>query len=558
MMDQSNLEKLQNLLLEDEQYQMMQEKEKEQKQQQQNVPNSKQTGIETLLQMYGVLKSDDRDGSDMKEKMKASLIAKGLLSPEEKLQMNGSYWNRTLPISALSMPICTPALTTVVPLKSLPKYQQSNYISKLSPSSGGNDDGGKDGNENKNDNDDDEILVEILKSQLLPPSDEDQINPNQAQGLGQQHLSQRPLAGNLSSKLVEYTRGQVGNRRPFKPGGLMEEDMPQKMINKGNDYNGEDEYEPFCSPIEIKNALDVIKKGSIASWKDGTLITAPPGVSFDIGLSPRDVCNVKDLDGIGSKGCDREYDNDNGTDEEQDNHSNELDENVSNSGVTKDGGSSSKLFSSSNNNNSANKLWDKSYFEEDSLFGDESSSSEEDESEEDEDDSDDDTISSKNQIEEKNFNDEHVKAPKNEEKENDDNDVEDIDTFLSELEVSTTTTKMNAKQQKTMRFMNQFLVVEKAKERKCWAVTTSLNVKDFHSVVPNPAITYPFELDGFQKQAVARLERGQCIFVAAHTSAGKTVCAEYAIALARKHCTRAIYTSPISTSRYLITYSISC
>ena len=32
---------------------------------------------------------------------------------------------------------------------------------------------------------------------------------------------------------------------------------------------------------------------------------------------------------------------------------------------------------------------------------------------------------------------------------------------------------------------------------------------------------------------------------AAHTSAGKTVCAEYAIALAMKHCTRAIYTSPI-------------
>ena len=44
---------------------------------------------------------------------------------------------------------------------------------------------------------------------------------------------------------------------------------------------------------------------------------------------------------------------------------------------------------------------------------------------------------------------------------------------------------------------------------------------------------------------MARLERAECIFVAAHTSAGKTVCAEYAIALARKHCTRAIYTSPI-------------
>jgi antiviral helicase SKI2 len=33
--------------------------------------------------------------------------------------------------------------------------------------------------------------------------------------------------------------------------------------------------------------------------------------------------------------------------------------------------------------------------------------------------------------------------------------------------------------------------------------------------------------------------------VAAHTSAGKTVVAEYAIALSMKHMTKTIYTSPI-------------
>lgn len=43
------------------------------------------------------------------------------------------------------------------------------------------------------------------------------------------------------------------------------------------------------------------------------------------------------------------------------------------------------------------------------------------------------------------------------------------------------------------------------------------------------------------------LERSECVFVAAHTSAGKTVVAEYAIALAARHLTRAIYTSPIKT-----------
>ena len=37
------------------------------------------------------------------------------------------------------------------------------------------------------------------------------------------------------------------------------------------------------------------------------------------------------------------------------------------------------------------------------------------------------------------------------------------------------------------------------------------------------------------------------MFVAAHTSAGKTVVAEYAFALASNHRTRAIYTSPIKT-----------
>jgi antiviral helicase SKI2 len=35
------------------------------------------------------------------------------------------------------------------------------------------------------------------------------------------------------------------------------------------------------------------------------------------------------------------------------------------------------------------------------------------------------------------------------------------------------------------------------------------------------------------------------VFVAAHTSAGKTVVAEYAIALAKKNNKRTIYTSPI-------------
>lgn len=68
-----------------------------------------------------------------------------------------------------------------------------------------------------------------------------------------------------------------------------------------------------------------------------------------------------------------------------------------------------------------------------------------------------------------------------------------------------------------------------------------------HRLRPNLAHHFPFELDPFQKEAVLHLEQGHSVFVAAHTSAGKTVVAEYAFALATKHCTRAIYTSPIKT-----------
>ncbi|WVO12427.1 hypothetical protein L204_100026 [Cryptococcus depauperatus] len=83
--------------------------------------------------------------------------------------------------------------------------------------------------------------------------------------------------------------------------------------------------------------------------------------------------------------------------------------------------------------------------------------------------------------------------------------------------------------------------------KKEWAHVVDVNQKllNFEELVPEPARTWPFELDNFQKEAVFHLENGNSVFVAAHTSAGKTVVAEYAIALAAKHMTKAIYTSPI-------------
>jgi antiviral helicase SKI2 len=81
--------------------------------------------------------------------------------------------------------------------------------------------------------------------------------------------------------------------------------------------------------------------------------------------------------------------------------------------------------------------------------------------------------------------------------------------------------------------------------RQTWAqmIDTSVPLSDeqFTYHVPEMAKSFPFELDIFQKYAVYHLERGESVFVAAHTSAGHTVVAEYAIALAHKHMTRHAY-----------------
>jgi ATP-dependent RNA helicase DOB1 len=60
-----------------------------------------------------------------------------------------------------------------------------------------------------------------------------------------------------------------------------------------------------------------------------------------------------------------------------------------------------------------------------------------------------------------------------------------------------------------------------------------------------PARTYPFPLDPFQELATRCIDRGESVLVSAHTSAGKTVCAEYAIATALRDRQRVVYTSPI-------------
>ena len=86
---------------------------------------------------------------------------------------------------------------------------------------------------------------------------------------------------------------------------------------------------------------------------------------------------------------------------------------------------------------------------------------------------------------------------------------------------------------------------EPAKSEWAEQLDVSVPMTDFEKRVPELAMNFPYELDTFQKQAILKLEENCNVFVAAHTSAGKTTVAEYAIALSQKHMTRVIYTSPI-------------
>ncbi|GJE98247.1 antiviral helicase [Phanerochaete sordida] len=66
-----------------------------------------------------------------------------------------------------------------------------------------------------------------------------------------------------------------------------------------------------------------------------------------------------------------------------------------------------------------------------------------------------------------------------------------------------------------------------------------------HVPPAKPAREYKFTLDPFQQVSVHAIQRNESVLVSAHTSAGKTVVAEYAIAHCLQNKQRVIYTSPI-------------
>lgn len=344
------------------------------------------------------------------------------------------------------------------------------------------------------------------------------------------------LAGN-TFKLTEYARGVVGQCRPHKAGGFDVESKDDQLESEKQEQLMQ----------ELHEAREVLKKGATASWRDGTLLTAPPGVGFSVGLGWKHRRPAQD-------GQDDETQVPYGVDKLSKHEVMEDVDDIKESAADDTEGS----FVTTNRTTVAQGagMWDKALFEDDSLFGDSSSSEEESEDEEDE--KDEEEISPEGGSSEQNEPSDIALTPSEPVVEMStppsiSTQVEEVDDLLAQLALSDSHDTVATARKKTASHPLQLALQQQQQAasdaasttRKSWASTQLLPISDFHSTVPNPAMTFPFTLDDFQQQAVARLERAESIFVAAHTSAGKTVCAEYAVALCRQHGTRAVYTSPI-------------
>ncbi|OII78370.1 DEAD DEAH box helicase family protein [Cryptosporidium andersoni] len=156
-----------------------------------------------------------------------------------------------------------------------------------------------------------------------------------------------------------------------------------------------------------------------------------------------------------------------------------------------------------------------------------------------------------------------------------DEDAKDIASMLCETVLSEEDTKLTINIDKCVNLstdlpkevhdIEQDICLKKEPSkmiRKRWSIEDTSDTSKFIEIIGyNPYIDdsdsicnidqsdiilkYPFKLDNFQKRAIIRIHQGDHVLIAAHTSAGKTAIAEYAIELSNKNGKKTIYTSPI-------------
>jgi hypothetical protein len=443
----------------------------------------------------------------LRDSIRETWQAHGVVAPVKGL------WRRPIPDSLYQCPLSVPQ-TTLVSWKSLPVSVQSKLVT---PS---------------------DLVAGVVEVPLLVLAKQDVDDTETADKDSEKGsagtattgslslLSKRPLGGNLTNKLSEYTRGISGQSRPFKPGGT---DGEVAATTESPDSTKD-----YRSPEATLRAVEVLDKGSELSWKDGTILTAPPGVDFKVGLTWKDVHGQDADDGRGGDNPDASpYDDDDGVD-----------------------GSGMEIATAVGPRRPApaSKMFTRSFFEDDSLFGSSSSESSDEDSDEGDEDADEKTTEGSPAEESASTRlSSGEGAHLNKENKADEeafDDVDDTDKLLAELTFTdgldiTKRKKVTDIPTNPLELAQHQAQLQSNTTRTSWATTNLLPIRDFNSLIPNPAMTYPFTLDDFQQQAVARLERSESVFVAAHTSAGKTVVAEYAVALAMQRATRCVYTSPI-------------
>jgi len=119
---------------------------------------------------------------------------------------------------------------------------------------------------------------------------------------------------------------------------------------------------------------------------------------------------------------------------------------------------------------------------------------------------------------------------------------EDIQEVLDEIQE----VQLNAEEVKKNYKIEEFEIEYTKEQGSC--THEVFKPKDWvkpHYEKKPPALEYKFTLDPFQKQSIDCIEQNESVLVSAHTSAGKTAIAEYAIAKSLRDKQRVIYTSPI-------------